>query len=103
MQSNNGTWTIGEAKNNSEGPNLDHTQQNDKGHYVFVTAKDHQLSVKTAMFISPEQSLENICIEFWYHMDGANKKKLSLMANVGSQDLGKYFKPIKIFSNKNII
>ena len=84
----NGTWTVGEAKDNIEGPHYDHTQQNENGHYAFLTEPDHHNSVVTGMYVKPEMSTDQICINFWYHMNGANKKKLSLQADVGSKDIG---------------
>ena len=37
LPTSNGTWTVGEAKDNTEGPHYDHTQQNENGHYAFLT------------------------------------------------------------------
>ena len=90
----NGTWTIGEAKDNTEGPHYDHTQQNEAGHYAFLTEPDHHNSILAGMHVKPEMSTETICINFWYHMVGANKKKLSLQAGVGSTNIGTYINMI---------
>ena len=90
VEASNGTWKVGEAKDNSEGPHYDHTQQNEKGHYAFLTEPDHHKSTVTGMYAKPELSTEPICINFWYHMVGANQKQLSLQAAVGSKNIGIY-------------
>ena len=84
----NGTWKSGVAKDNTEGPHYDHTQQNEDGHYAFLTEPDHHNAAVAGMYVKPEMSTDQICVNFWYHMVGANQKKLSLRSEVGSKDIG---------------
>ena len=84
----NGSWAVGVAGNNTEGPSYDHTMADDAGHYAYLHLTDHSIGAKTGLYMSPFASSDDICVDFWYHMDGANSKTLTLQADVGSQPIG---------------
>ena len=81
-----GGWTIGDGNNNSEGPSYDHSTDSDKGHYAFVHGTNHSVNVTGAMMAVPPSSSENICLNFWYHMDGSNKKNLKLLSFISQPE-----------------
>ena len=84
----NGEWASGAAKGNEEGPPFDHSLSNEAGHYAFLHASDHNVEAKAGFYKAAPLSTDTICMDFWYHMDGANTKQLTLQADVGSQKLG---------------
>ena len=88
LKTPNGTWTSGEAQDNTEGPHYDHTEQNEKGHYAFLTQPDHRMSLIAGMIFTPDPSTEEVCVNFWYNMQGSNTKKLTLKSAVGIRPIG---------------
>ena len=82
---------FGGAGNNTEGPSYDHTQSNKAGHYAFLHAADHKNTARSGLYATPASSSDGVCMDFWYHMDGSNSKKLTLQAEVGAKPIGRTY------------
>ncbi|KAK0053445.1 MAM and LDL-receptor class A domain-containing protein 1 [Biomphalaria pfeifferi] len=87
-------WVInqGETPTAKTGPMVDHTKNDSSGHYLFVESSAPQTTGHKARFLSPfynVESLQNKCLEFYYHMYGEEGEN-----NVGSLEV--YVRPQKI-------
>uniref|UniRef100_A0A2C9KZ22 MAM domain-containing protein n=1 Tax=Biomphalaria glabrata TaxID=6526 RepID=A0A2C9KZ22_BIOGL len=87
-------WVInqGETPTANTGPMADHTKNDSSGHYLFVESSAPQTTGHKARFLSPfynVESLQNKCLEFYYHMYGEEGEN-----NVGSLEV--FVRPQKI-------
>ncbi|KAL9984449.1 hypothetical protein ACROYT_G006741 [Oculina patagonica] len=67
-------WKLwnGSTPSRNTGPSNDHTLGTSKGYYAYIEASDPQKRNDRARLISPMVRAKKICIDFWYHMYGAN-------------------------------
>lgn len=74
-------WTLwnGSTPSRNTGPSKDHTRGTSKGFYIYIEASDPQKRNYRARLASPLVRAERVCIDFWYHMYGANMGSLRVI------------------------
>lgn len=74
-------WTLwnGSTPSRKTGPSVDHTHGTSKGFYVYIEASDPQKRNYRARLASPLVKAKRVCIDFWYHMYGANMGSLRVI------------------------
>eukprot|EP00057_Strongylocentrotus_purpuratus_P017081 XP_011671555.1 PREDICTED: MAM and LDL-receptor class A domain-containing protein 1-like [Strongylocentrotus purpuratus] len=75
-------WILhsGPTKSYNSGPDVDHTLQTDKGHYMLIDSYEdlpaNTRAVISSPLISPATNIR--CFKFWYFMDGLNSNFLNI-------------------------
>lgn len=77
-------WTrdSGGTASSGTGPSFDHTTGGKSGYYIYTEASVN--NNKTARLLSPPLQVSTIvCVNFWYHMYGANVNRINLRLKHG--------------------
>lgn len=74
-------WTLwnGSTPSRNTGPSNDHTLGTSRGVYAYIEASEPRQRNDRARLISPVVRTRRVCIDFWYHMYGANMGWLRVM------------------------
>ncbi|CAL4063834.1 unnamed protein product, partial [Meganyctiphanes norvegica] len=75
-------WTVhqGPTPTDETGPMTDHTFENSKGHYIYVSQMSQAYVPGGAQLISPllDTTTDGACLGFWYHMHGFEVGSLAI-------------------------
>ncbi|CAC5384127.1 unnamed protein product [Mytilus coruscus] len=80
------TWKIFSGKTPSleTGPGVDHTSGSSHGHYIYLEATDVQKGATSKLVSNTTNSVEVVCLTFWYHMYGESMGTLNVYTESGN-------------------
>ncbi|CAI9725294.1 and LDL-receptor class A domain-containing 2-like [Octopus vulgaris] len=66
------------------GPTNDHTLESSSGHYMYVSAMDGNVTVKSSLISPFYKNTDSVCLKFYYHMYGNGIGTLNIYTKVGN-------------------